>query len=138
MSENEIRKIASEYQLYELQLRDLDKRAELIQNTIRELDITKITLNAIKVKDKDGEFLSPIGSNSFIKSKFSDTNNVLIGLGADVVAEVPVEKALEELNKRKTEFQKLLLSIRSQISKVQAKYNETRSVLQSKYAELNK
>jgi prefoldin alpha subunit len=138
MSEDEIRRLSAEYQVYELQLRDLNKRIELVQNTINEMNMTQNTLEAVKNNKKEGEFLAPIGSNSFIKSKFIDTEKVLIGLGANIIAEVPIEDAIEETNKRRSDFQKLLLSIRGQITKVQTKLEETRAKIQAKYSETQK
>ncbi|MHA1754716.1 MAG: prefoldin subunit alpha [Candidatus Odinarchaeia archaeon] len=133
MSQEELKKIAAEYELYNLQLKALSDRLELVQNTLAEIELTKKTIEEIKSRDDKTEFLAPIGSNSFVKAELKDTERVLIGLGANIVAEVNVDKALEELSKRKTDFQKLLLSLRGQIQQVQVKVNEIKNKLQEEY-----
>ncbi|MHA1410385.1 MAG: prefoldin subunit alpha [Candidatus Odinarchaeia archaeon] len=138
MSEEEVRKLVSEYQVYELQLKDLAKRLEIIQNTVTELDLTKETIEGVKKSEKNTEFLAPIKSTSFVKAQFTDTKNILMGLGANIVAEIPIDDALEKLNKQKSDLQKLMLSLKEKIMKTQTKLEETRSKLQREYSNLQK
>ncbi len=133
MSEDELRRTATEYEVYANQLEQLERRIELVQNSISEIDLTKTTLEALKNRRSEDEFLSPIGSNSFIKAKFLDTNKVLMGLGANIVAEVTVDHAIEELSKRKTEFQKLYINLRNQMDQLKVKFNAVKTKLEQQY-----
>ncbi|WEU40808.1 MAG: prefoldin subunit alpha [Candidatus Odinarchaeum yellowstonii] len=133
MSEEELRKTATEYELYANQLEQLERRLELVQNSINEMELTKTTLEALKNKRSEEEFLSPIGSNSFIKAKFLDTGKVLMGLGANIIAEVTVDHAIEELTKRKTEFQKLYINLRNQMEQLKVKFNAVKTKLEQQY-----
>lgn len=134
MTEDDIRRTASEYELYSGQMNLFEKRLELVQSTIGEMEMTKIALQALKNKKEEDEFLSPIGSNSFIKAKFADTNSILMGLGANIVAEISVDQALDELNKRRTEFQKLYSNLKNQITQLRLKLNDIRTKLEQQYA----
>ncbi len=135
MSEEELRRTAAEYELYANQLEQLERRIELVQNSINEMELTKTTLEALKNRKNEEEFLSPIGSNSFIKAKFLDTSKVLMGLGANIVAEVTVDYAIEELTKRKTEFQKLYINLKNQMDQLKVKFNAVKTKLEQQYLE---
>ena len=131
--EEELRKTASEYELYANQLEQFERRLELVQNSISEMELTKNTLEALKNKKGEDEFLSPIGSNSFIKAKFLETGKILMGLGANIVAEVTVDHALEELNKRRTEFQKLYSNLKNQMEQIRLRFNAVKTKLEQQY-----
>ncbi|MHA1238170.1 MAG: prefoldin subunit alpha [Candidatus Odinarchaeia archaeon] len=130
MSENEIRRYALEIQNYEAQQNAIERRIEILLATINELEVTSYTLENLKKENPDQEILAPIGSSSYIKAKISTPDKVLMGLGANVVAEIDTDKALEKINERKKNFQKIILELRGQLQQIQSKINEIRAKLQ--------
>lgn len=130
MSEDEIRKLAVEIQNYEMQKSVIERRMEILLSTISELEVTEQTLENIKNEKSGQEFLAPIGSGSYVKAKLSSSDKVLMGLGADVVAEVNIEDAIGKLNERKKTFQKAVLELRGHLQQLQSKLNELRAKVQ--------
>jgi prefoldin alpha subunit len=111
---------------------------EVVSFTINEIDNAVTAIEALKKPDVGKEALIPIGANSFVYGTVPQTNRVIIGLGANVSAEVDVTNAVSYLSERKkklTEIQQQfatrLNQIGSQIYALQAKLQAVQSESQA-------
>jgi len=76
------------------------------------------TLEGTRGKSVDTETLLPIGSGSFVKAKLADSQNIIIGVGAGVCIEKPLEDSMKDLRLRSSELEKARVSVTQQLSQV--------------------
>ncbi len=90
--------IAMKYSFFKQQAETAVKELDSLNMAIADLATAKIVLEDVK-KAKEGEdVLIPIGGNAFINVSVKDVKKVLVGVGADVVMQKPIEEALDTLN----------------------------------------
>lgn len=87
------------------------------------------TLEGTRERDQDTDALLPIGSGSFLKAKLSDPKNVLIGVGAGVVLEKPLEDSMKDLRVRSSDLEKARASVTQQLAQVVNQVEEYRALL---------
>jgi len=86
------------YSFFKQQAETAVKELDSLNMAIADLATAKIVLEDVK-KAKEGEdVLIPIGGNAFINVSVKDVKKVLVGVGADVVMQKPIEEALDTLN----------------------------------------
>ena len=71
----------------------------------------------------------PIGSGSFLKAKLSDPKNVMIGIGAGVVLEKPLEDSMKDLRVRSSDLEKARATVTQQLAQVLNQTEEYRAHL---------
>ncbi|HYB59757.1 MAG TPA: prefoldin subunit alpha [Candidatus Acidoferrales bacterium] len=137
-SDQEVRTLLTQLQQAEVEARAYERQMEVVSFTINEIDNAVTAIEALKKPDVGKEALIPIGANSFVYGTVPQTNRVIIGLGANVSAEVDVTNAVSYLSERKkklTEIQQQfatrLNQIGSQIYALQAKLQAVQSESQA-------
>jgi prefoldin alpha subunit len=137
-SEQEIRVLLGQLQQSEAEARAYEQQMELVSFTISELDNAVATVEALSKPDVGKETLVAIGANSFVYGAIPQTNRVIIGLGANVSAEVDVADAVSYLTERKKkltemqgQFSARLNQIGSQIYSLQSQLQAVQSQLQA-------
>ena len=136
--EQELRVLLSQLQQSEAEARAYEQQMELVSFTINEIDNAVVAVEALSKPDIGKETLIPIGANSFVYGTIPQTNRVIIGLGANVSAEVDVADAVSYLNERKKkltdmqgQFAARLNQIGSQIYSLQSQLQAVQSQLQA-------
>jgi prefoldin alpha subunit len=136
-SEQEVRVLLGQLQQSEAEARAYEQQIELVSFTISEIDNAVEAVEALSKPDIGKETLIPIGANSFVYGTIPQTKRVIIGLGANVSAEVDVTDAtlyLIERKKKLTEMQgqfaARLNQIGSQIYSLESKLQAVQSQLQ--------
>jgi prefoldin alpha subunit len=137
-SEQEMRVLLGQLQQYEAEARAYEQQMELVSFTINEIDNAVATVEALSKPDVGKETLITIGANSFVYGTIPQTNRVIIGLGANVSAEVDVADAVSYLTERKKkltemqgQFAARLNQIGSQIYSLQSQLQTVQSQLQA-------
>lgn len=137
-SEQELRVLLSQLQQSEAEARAYEQQMELVSFTISEIDNAVVAVEALSKPEIGKETLIPIGANSFVYGTIPQTNRVIIGLGADVSAEVDVADAVSYLNERKKkltdmqgQFATRLNQIGSQIYSLQSQLQAVQSQLKA-------
>jgi prefoldin alpha subunit len=137
-SEQELRVLLSQLQQSEAEARAYEQQMELVSFTISEIDNAVVAVEALSKPKIGKETLIPIGANSFVYGTIPQTKRVIIGLGADVSAEVDVADAVSYLNERKKkltdmqgQFAARLNQIGSQIYSLQSQLQAVQSQLQA-------
>ncbi|MFH1450405.1 MAG: prefoldin subunit alpha [archaeon] len=89
-----------QYNLYKQQAQGLLNEMGLLNQTSQNMNTAREVLVTLeKTKDKT-EILIPIGGNTFLKASINDTNNVLFGIGSDVVLSKPVSDAIATISEQ--------------------------------------
>jgi prefoldin alpha subunit len=137
-SEQEVRVILGQLQQSEAEARAYEQQMEIVSFTISEIENAVVAVEALSKPDIGKETLIPIGANSFVYGSIPQTNRVIIGLGANVSAEVDVTDAVSYLTERKKkltemqgQFAARLNQIGSQIYSLQSKLQTVQSQLKA-------
>src|SRR5205823_6422396 len=83
--------------------RVLQSRLDIVTAALSETLTALSTLEGTKGKPGETETLVPIGSGSFVKARLADAEKVIIGVGAGVCIEKPIEDSMKDLRLRSTE-----------------------------------
>src|SRR5437660_12827571 len=97
---------------------DLRSRMEIVTAALSQTLTAISTLEGTRGKSVDTETLLPIGSGSFVKAKLADSQNIIIGVGAGVCIEKPLEDSMKDLRLRSSELEKARVNVTQQLSQV--------------------
>jgi prefoldin alpha subunit len=117
-------RILGEYEIYRAQVEAINRNLESINASIIELGIVRESLDCIKSLSKENEVLVPIGADSFVEAKITDTKRVIVGLGANIAAKKSVEDAKVDLEKRIRQLEETRNKSTDGLQKLLAKIEE--------------
>lgn len=113
-----------EFALYEAQIKTLAENLELIEVSIVELKKVEEGLKVIKDAKVGSEILVPMGPDSFINAKITDTKNVIIGLGSGVAAKKSIGAAIMDMEERIKELENVRKKSDDRLQLYTEKYKE--------------
>ncbi len=113
-----------EFALYEAQIKTLAENLELIEASIVELKKVEEGLKIIKGAKVGSEILVPMGPDSFINAKITDTENVIIGLGSGVAAKKSIDEAIMDMEERIKELENVRKKSDDRLQLYTEKYKE--------------
>jgi prefoldin alpha subunit len=116
--EEELQAKYLQYQLFKQQLNALAEKKALVDEQMRELNMTIDTLHSFETISKGDEIWSTLGSGSFVKSDIKDIESVMIAVGAGVVIKEKKERAIEILQGRMEELTKLQGDLLLEVEKI--------------------
>ena len=90
----------------------------MVQLTIKDVETALTTITALKDETPGKEMLVPIGFSSFVNATLTNTEKVVIGIGAGVSVEKKTDDAKAFLEKRKDELTKYNEKLNEAISKL--------------------
>jgi len=117
-SDEEVRELLSEIRLLEGSARILQSRIDVIAAALSETLTAIQTLEGAKGRPEGTDALLPIGSGSFIKSKISNPEVIMIGVGAGVVVEKSVDDSIKDLRLRSSELERARANTTQQLGQV--------------------
>jgi len=124
--DEEIRRLLVELRLLEGTARTLQARLEVVDTALSEILIANSTLEGIKNKPKGTEALVPVGAGSFIRVELADSEKIVMGVGAGVSVEKPVNDSIESLKSRQNDLEKLRMSLQEQLTQVASRIEDER------------
>lgn len=116
--DDQMRQMLVELRFLENSARVLQSRLDIVTAALSETLSAISTLEGTRGKSADTETLLPIGSGSFVKAKLADAQNIVIGVGAGVCIEKPLEDSMKDLRLRSSELEKARVSVTQQLSQV--------------------
>lgn len=134
-SEEELRELAANFELYRNQLEQTIRQEEAVRASLEENLRTKETLNRFRECSDGTETLIPIGANVFVYSKLGSRDKVLVGIGADVAVENSIDEALERIELRVKELTEAKEKIDKKVSELDSMVSEVSTKLQQAYEE---
>ena len=124
-----MRQILSDIRLLEGSARVLQSRLDIVTAALSETLTAISTLEGARGKTVETETLVPIGSGSFVKTKLADVEKVIIGVGAGVCIEKPLEDSMKDLRLRSSELERARTTVTQQITQVLTQAEEARAQL---------
>lgn len=115
--EKEIQKKYLTLQILKQQFSAFVEERRAISEKLAELNMTIRALEKLETVKQKEEIWSTLGSGTFIKSDIKDTENVIIAIGAGIVVKEKREKAIQILQKRMDELQKIDREMTEEMSK---------------------
>ena len=116
--DDQMRQMLMDIRYLENSGRILQSRLDIVTAALSETLTAISTLEGVKGKPGQTETLLPIGSGSFVKSKLADVEKVIIGVGAGVCIEKPIEDSMKDLRLRSSELEKARATVTQQLSQV--------------------
>ncbi len=130
-SEEELRRLSVEMRYLEQTADALQQRISMVNAAITDLTYANATLDGIEKEKENAELLVPIGGSSYVKVKLTDTNKVIVGMGAGVSIEKTLPEARATLKERLDELEKTMNSAQQQFSQVAERINSGRGRLEN-------
>ena len=105
VDEEDAQKMMMEYEQHKAQIEALQEGIGYIDSTLVQMDATIEALKGASTLGKDNNILLPVGSNSFLSAKITDTKNAIVGIGGDVAVKKTLNEAITEVKERKKELE---------------------------------
>jgi prefoldin alpha subunit len=131
------RGLAVELRILEGTAEELQARLSLVTATLRELNMSRMTVEGVEKENPDASLYVPVGGGSFIKAKLESNDKIIIGIGAGVSIERSLTEAKQIIQNRISEIEKNRESIQQQFIQIANRIQEDRDRLQELSAKLN-
>jgi len=129
--EEELRKISVEMRYLEQTAETLQQRISMLNAAMTDLTYASMTLDGVEKEKESAELLVPIGGSSYVKAKLTNSDKVIIGMGAGVSIEKPVSEAKVILKERLDELGKSAVAAQQQFGQVAERINSGRNRLET-------
>jgi prefoldin alpha subunit len=115
---------------------ELQHRISMTNAAINELRVSSMTLDGLEKEKKGAQLFVPIGGGSYVKAKLETSNNVVVGIGADVAVERSLKETKVEFEARISELEKTREAMGQQLNQVVGRMQENRSTMEEVSAKL--
>jgi prefoldin alpha subunit len=129
LTQEQISAILYQYQQYQRQAEAITQQLNLIQMTLTDTEKAIETIEGMSKAEKGSESLIPIGAGSFIHVELTKPERTVVGVGAGICIEKPVEDAIKMLEKRKQEITKAMEQMQANLTKVTAELQKIQQAL---------
>ena len=133
MNDEEIASAVRTLEFYKTQLENFDQQYEFMAMTIREHAQAKETMEGIKDIKAGTETLIPIGAGSYLFAKVGESENAIVGIGADVLVETTIDDAISKIDERTGEIEEAMKSLTAKYQEIASKATELSTKIQSNY-----
>ena len=118
LTQQHLAELSEKHQVYQYQAESLAQQINMVKMTIRDVETALVTITALKDEPAGKETLVPVGFGSFVKATLTETDKVVVGIGAGVSIEKKIDEAKEFLEKKKEELNKYLEQLNGTIAKI--------------------
>jgi len=115
---------------------ELQHRISMTNAAINELRVSSVTLDGLEKEKKGAQLFVPIGGGSYVKAKLETTENIVVGIGADVAVERSLKETKVEFEARIDELEKTREALGQQLNQVVGRMQENRSTMEEVTAKL--
>jgi len=127
--EEEFQKSLVQLRIYEGSAQTLQTRLDIVSAAMNEFALASSTLEGVKTQKTDADALIPVGGGSFVRAKLADISKIVVGVGAGVAIEKPIEDSIKEIKERMAELEKARTALQEQLTQVLIKREESREKL---------
>jgi len=131
------RGLAVELRILEGTAEELQGRLGLVTATLRDLNISRMTVEGVETENPDASLYVPVGGGSFIKARLESNDKVIIGIGAGVSIERSLTEAKQIIQNRISEIEKNRESIQQQLIQIANRIQVDRDRLEELSAKLS-
>lgn len=129
MSEEKAQQLMQQMQMLETYFTDLSQRENSLYNVLREAAAAIQSIKSLSLKS-DSEALVPVGMGSFVKTKISSSDKIVLNIGAGISLEKDSISAINYLEAR-------IKEIEVAIQDTSAKKNEAAAQLEHGRNQIN-
>jgi len=115
---------------------ELQHRISMTNAAINELRVSSMTLDGLEKEKKGAQLFVPIGGGSYVKAKLETTNNIVVGIGANVAVERSLKETKVDFEARIDELEKTREAMGQQLNQVVGRMQENRSTMEEVSAKL--
>lgn len=127
--DEDFQKSLVQLRVYEGSARALQARLEIVNAALNEFSLASTTLEGVKTQKTDEDALIPVGGGSYVRVKLSDISKIVMGVGAGVAVEKPIEDSVNEIKERIADLDKARTSLQEQLSQALFRIEEGREKL---------
>jgi prefoldin alpha subunit len=129
MSEEKAQQLMQQMQMLETYFTDLSQRESTLYSVLREATAAITSIKALGEKT-DSEALVPVGMGTFVKTKISSSDNIVLNIGAGISLEKDSTSAINYLEAR-------IKEIEIAIQDTSAKKNDAAAQLEQGKSQIN-
>jgi len=127
--DEDFQKSLVQLRVYEGSARALQARLEIVNAALNEFSLASTTLEGVKTQKTDEDALIPVGGGSYVRVRLSDISKIVMGVGAGVAVEKPIEDSVIEIKERIADLDKVRTSLQEQLSQALFRIEEGREKL---------
>jgi len=127
--DEDFQKSLVQLRVYEGSARALQARLEIVNAALNEFSLASTTLEGVKTQKTDEDALIPVGGGSYVRVKLSDISKIVMGVGAGVAVEKPIEDSVNEIKERIADLDKARTSLQEQLNQALFRMEEGREKL---------
>ena len=127
--DEDFQKSLMQLRVFEGSARALQARLEMVNAALNEFSLASTTLEGVKTQKSDEDALIPVGGGSYVRVKLSDISKIVMGVGAGVVVEKPIQDSINEIKERIADFDKARTSLQEQLNQALYRIEENREKL---------
>jgi prefoldin alpha subunit len=135
--EETFRRLAVELRILEGTADALQSRVSLVNATLTELVVSKMTLEGLEKEKADAPLFVPIGGGSYIEAKLGSEDKIVVSIGAGAAIEKTLKEAKDTVGSRIAELEKTRTTLEQQLRQVIDKIQDNRAQLQELSAKLS-
>ena len=117
--EEEITRNLSLIEYYKEQLNSVDIQTQYMQAALTDYHKARLTIEQLHNADENSDILIPVGGGAFINGSIKNVSNVLVDIGAGLVAEKTIDDALKKIDERIKSLQENQEKLLSMAQKLQ-------------------
>jgi prefoldin alpha subunit len=118
--EEQARRLIYELQLMEGTAQTLQSRLQVLSQAQAELNVAKQSLETIEEAKEGSDILVPTGSGTFVHAKLGNPEKLIVNIGAEVLVDMTVDDAKENVQGRLEEVEKAITSVSQQLEQILA------------------
>lgn len=127
--DEEVRSGLVQLRIYEGSARALQARLDILNAAIGEFTLASSTLEGIKTQKTSADTLIPVGGGSFVRAKLDDVSKIVVGVGAGVAIEKPIDDSVSEIRDRIADMERARATLQGQLTQTVIKIEENRQKL---------
>jgi len=127
--EEELRGSLVQLRIYEGSARALQARLDILNAAMGEFVLASSTLEGVKTQKPNADTLIPVGGGSFVRAKLDDVSKIVMGVGAGVAIEKPIEESISEIKSRIADMEKARTALQEQLAQTLVRIEENRQKL---------
>jgi prefoldin alpha subunit len=127
--DEEFQRLLVELRIYEGSARALQERLQIVSAAMNEFSVASATLEGVKTQKTDEDALIPVGGGSYVRAKLSDISKIVVGVGAGVAIEKPIDDSINEIKSRLADLDKARTALQEQLNQALIKVEQDRAVL---------
>jgi prefoldin alpha subunit len=128
-AEEKVRQLLVDLRLLEGSARVIQARLEVVVDAINDVGVAHTTLDGMKAVTQGSEVLVPVGGGSFVRASLTDVEKIIMGVGAGVAVEKPIDESITELKSRLDELERARNALQEQLTQTAVRIEETRGTL---------